>query len=349
MRWPRELLVVLALTPPFLGLVFEPDGMRHELGHQARSLLAIWMYVMTLGLGIQLVTDRAAAREPPILVGPAGAARHIGIVLTVVLVTTAALAFPLIWTCPGLDGRIASLAVRGAALSTIYVIVGRLYQGLLQTRQDAATAQARAERELADARYQALVARTQPHFLHNALGTAAGLIARDPDAAERILRDLGALFRDIVSSTERTTVRAADELETARRYLEIQRLRFAPRLSVEILDEPLAHDELVPPLVFLPFVENAVLHGLSHGGTTKVRVELALEPNHVRFVVEDDGPGLGRSAHAEGTGIGTSDVRARLTTLYGNEASVEVGAAAAAAGGVPRGVVVSLRIPREEP
>ena len=346
MRWPRELLAILALTPPILGLVFEPDGLRHELTHQMRSLLAIWIYVMSLGLGVQLVTDRVSAREPALLDGARGGARHVALVLGVVLLTTLLLAQPLIWTCPGLDGRIASLAVRGAVLSTIYVLLGRLYQGLLQTRVDAAASQARADQHLVQARYGALVARTQPHFLHNALATAAGLIPNDPIAAERILRDLGSLFRDIVQSTERTMVRAGDEIETTRRYLAIQRLRFASRLQVTLEDEPLAHEELVPPLVLLPFVENAVLHGLSRGQPIHVRVALRLEPDHVVLVVEDDGPGLGSSTHEGGAGVGTDDVRARLATLYGDRARVDVRPARDAKDSP--GVLVELHIPREE-
>ena len=345
-RWPRELLVGLAIAPPILGLVFEPDGMRHELVHQARSLLAIWIYAMCLGLAIQVMTDGIAARRPRVLEGRAGALRHVALVLALTVAVTGALAYPLVWTCPGLDGRIPTLLLRGVLLSTIYVLLGRLYQSFLETRDEAAASSARAERQLAEARYAALVSRTQPHFLHNALAAAAGLVPRDPVAAERILRDLGSLFREIVHGTEQSTVRALDEVETARRYLRVQELRFAPRLTVDVEIEPLAEGELVPPLVLLPFVENAVLHGLSDGAPTHVRVALDLETDSVLLTVADDGPGLGGSRHQDGARVGTSAVRARLATLYGTAASITTRPARPLS--ERPGLVVELRIPRED-
>lgn len=345
-RWPRELLVVLALAPPVLGLVFEPDGMRHELIHQARSLLAIWIYVMCIGVGIQLMTDRIVARWPHALDGTAGALRHVVATLLLVLATTAVLAYPLVVTCPGLEGRISTLLLRGVLLSTVYLLLGRLYRSLLDARDEMVATRTRAEGQLTEARYAALVSRTQPHFLHNALAAAAGLVPRDPEAAERILRDLGSLFREIVDGTEKRTIRAIDELETARRYLRVQELRFAPRLRVDVESEPLASDELVPPLLLLPFVENAVLHGLSDGEPIHVRVSLDLEPDHVLLIVSDDGPGLGASQHDQGTRIGTRDVRARLATLYGDDASVTT--RPARPGTRRPGLVVEVRIPRED-
>jgi signal transduction histidine kinase len=345
-RWPRELLVVLAFAPPVLGLVFEPDGMRHELTHQARSLLAIWIYSICLGLGLQVVTDLVTARWPSLLDGAVGALRHVALTLVTVAVLTGILARPLVWTCPGIDGRVDTLLLRGLLLSVVYLLAGRLYQSVLRAREDAITSRSRAEQQLAEARYAALMSRTQPHFLHNALTAAAGLVPHDPDAAERVLRDLGSLFREIVQGSDKRTIRAADELQTVERYLRIQQIRFAPRLEVEIVDETLAADELVPPLVLLPFVENAVLHGLSDGKPTCVRVALDLEPDHVLFTVTDDGPGIGGSRHEDGAHIGTADVRARLSTLYGDASSVVTRPASPSA--ERPGFVVEVRIPREE-
>jgi two-component sensor histidine kinase len=345
-RWPRELLAVLLMAPPILGLVFEPDGMRHELLHQARSLLAIWIYTLCLGLGLQVLTDALVSRWPRVLEGGWGALRHVAITVVMVVVLTGILERPLAWTCPGLDGRIDTLLLRGILLSVLYVLLGRLYQSFLRVREEGVASRARAAQQLAEARYAALMARTQPHFLHNALTAAAGLVPTDPAAAERILRDLGSLFREIVTGSDKRTIRAADELATVRRYLEIQELRFAPRLSVVIDDEALAADELVPPLVLLPFVENAVLHGLSDGGSTRVSVALALEADHVLFTVRDDGPGVGSSRHEDGAHIGTQDVRARLATLYGTDASVVT--RPAQPGAARPGFVVEVRIPRED-
>lgn len=345
-RWPRELFVVVAVIPPVLGLIFEPDGLRYDWLHQARSLLAIWVYTLVLGAAIHVGTNAISARWPRLLVGFWGAFVHVFLTLVLVSLVTLILIQPLVWTCPGIGHHEFTLWMRGMTLSAGFVLLGRLYQRFVSTQREAAVAQARSEQALSEARYQALVSRTQPHFLHNALTAAAGLVPSDPDAAERVLRDLGSLFREIVDGTTKPLLRARDEVETARRYLRVQEVRFAGRLTVRVDADVLAEDELVPSLILLPLVENAVLHGLSDGGTCHVHVTCALTREHVSFTVEDDGPGPLQSTHREGTGIGLHDVRARLLSLYGEHASLVTKERALNA---PRpGFFAEIRIPRED-
>lgn len=309
------------MIPPVLGLIFEPDGLRHDWLHQARSLLAIWVYTLSLGAAIHVCTNGISARWPRLLVGPRGAAIHVILTLLLVSLVTLVMIRPLVWTCPGIGHQEFTLWMRGMTLSACFVLLGRVYQQIVRGREEAAVAQVRSEQALSEARYQALVSRTQPHFLHNALTAAAGLVPSDPKAAERVLRDLGSLFREIVDGTTKPVLRVADEVETARRYLRVQEARFAGRLDTVVDEDPLAEDELVPSLILLPLVENAVLHGLSDGAACHVRVTCSLTTEHVRFTVEDDGPGH-RSTHREGTGIGLHDIRARLEALYGARASL---------------------------
>ncbi len=339
---PRILLLSLVVAPPFLLLLFEPDGLRHGLMHQARSIAAVFIYSLTIGGALHLMTERVEEQWSNALRGTLGLARHLALTALLVLVITSVLAWPLGQICPGLQGQGVPLLLRGLVLSAGYLVMGRAYARFVRQREEAAAGRAEAERLLVEARYAALVSRTQPHFLHNALAAAAGLVPNDPLAAERMLRDLGALFREVVHGTERAIVRAEEELETARRYLEIQAARFSPHLRVIVEPSTLAKDELVPALVLLPLVENAVLHGMRAGKTLTITVRLELERTHVRFVVRDDGPGPSASSH-RGAGVGLADIRERLYTLYGAEGSLELR-------GVDEGsgTIAELRIPREE-
>jgi len=345
-RWPRELFVVLLVMPPLLGLIFEPDALRHSWQHQLRSLAAIGIYTLILGASIQGLTDAINQRWPRLLRGALGALMHVALTCVMVTVTTLVVVRPLVWICSGIGGHEVALWVRGMLLSAVFVLLGRLYQGFVHAREESAVAKVRTEQALSEARYQALVSRTQPHFLHNALTAAAGLVPTDPDGAERVLRDLGSLFREIVVGTTKAQLRAGDELETALRYLRVQEVRFAERLRVEVNDDVLASEELVPSLILLPLVENAVLHGLSEGGQLHVRITLTLTAEDVVFVVEDDGPGALKSTHQGGTGVGLRDVRARLEALYGARASLVTRCADSSS--ARPGFVAELCIPRED-
>src|SRR3569832_698880 len=116
------------------------------------------------------------------------------------------------------------------------------------------------------ARLSQLQARIRPHFLFNTLNSAIALVHEDPARAEAILEDLSDLFRHaLMDSGESVTL--ADEIALARRYLDIEQVRFGERLQVEWSLDPQAGRARVPPLLLQPLVENAVKHGVEPSAT----------------------------------------------------------------------------------
>ncbi len=190
-----------------------------------------------------------------------------------------------------------------------------------------------ARKEALRAELKALQARTNPHFLFNSLNTVAGLIDDDPRAAEQMLERLADLFRYALNSAEVGWVRLGDELDAVRGYLEVESIRLGERLRFDIdLDGGLL-DELVPPLVLQPLVENAVQHAIAprrEGGRLWIRGER--RDSVSRLIVEDDGGGLAAPGDGNGTGSSLRELRERLGMLYGDGASLEL--ATGGAGGV---------------
>jgi len=106
----------------------------------------------------------------------------------------------------------------------------------------------------------ALRARVRPHFLFNTLNTGAALVHHRPNEAEELLLDLADLFRAALGGPREIPLE--EEFALIRRYLEIESLRFGPRLRVQWrLPEPMP-DLRVPSLSLQPLVENAIRHGI---------------------------------------------------------------------------------------
>lgn len=172
------------------------------------------------------------------------------------------------------------------------------------------------------ARLEALQARTNPHFLYNSLSSVANLIVEDPKRAETMLIELSRVFRHVLEGSRRRTVPLSTEIHVVRDYLSIEGIRLGARLRHDMAIDDDALAVLVPPLILLPLVENAVLHGVAprpEGGWVGVRVRL--RDNYMFLVVEDDGPGLGHSKHT-GTGSSWKDLRVRLRLLYGTRVKI---------------------------
>jgi two-component system, LytTR family, sensor kinase len=194
-----------------------------------------------------------------------------------------------------------------------------------QRRQRAA---AELQRTLAEARLEVLRSRMNPHFLFNTLNSISTLALKgDNEATVEMLARLSELLR--VSLDERCPheVSLARELELLDRYLAIQRVRFADRLTVcqRIGDDTV--DALVPSMILQPLAENAIRHGIdAHCGAGTVTIESERRNGALQLRVSDSGPGFPTDAASVGRlGLGLSNTRARLEQLYGADQQIVVG------------------------
>jgi two-component system sensor histidine kinase AlgZ len=182
-------------------------------------------------------------------------------------------------------------------------------------------AKARAPADTA-ARLAELQARIRPHFLFNTLNSAIALVREDPARAEIILEDLSDLFRHALMEPG-DAVTLADEITLARRYLEIEQVRFGERLRVEWSLDPAAGAARVPPLLLQPLVENAVKHGVEPSDAgAQVKVSTQRRGGTVVIKVTNTVPsGQGRPGH----GVAQGNVRDRLRLLHDVECEFQAG------------------------
>ena len=179
--------------------------------------------------------------------------------------------------------------------------------------------EAQAEANLAEARLRRLRRDLQPHFLFNTLNDVAALAARDGAAAAEAICQLADLL-ERSAEAERSHVRLSEELDFIRRYFELEKLRFGPKLQTRIeVDDPALLAASIPPLLLQPLVENSIVHGirkLDEGGMVTVRASRAGE--ELRFEVRDTGPGCDPATPFAQGHVGVTHTVARLDYLYGD-------------------------------
>lgn len=199
--------------------------------------------------------------------------------------------------------------------------------------RDAAVREALVRGELNTVRLNSLRAQLRPHFLFNALN-AATVLTRQGDATSsaNVLTSLAELLRYVLQGADADAgpthqgefVTLADEAAFVETYLAVERQRFPDRLTTTIDIPPDVACAVIPHLLLQPLVENAIRHGIGArlaAGTVLVRARRELDV--VIITVEDDGPGPATSATAT-RGIGLANSRARLTTLYGDDARLSI-------------------------
>lgn len=168
------------------------------------------------------------------------------------------------------------------------------------------------------ARLAQLQSSIRPHFLFNTLNTAIALVREEPAKAEMVLEDLSELFHHALIEHEDSST-LDQELTLARRYLEIEQVRFGDRLRIDWALDERAHVARLPPLILQPLVENAVKHGVEPSATgAHLRVSTELRGQMAIIKVANTMPaGQGRPGH----GMALANVRDRLKLLHDMEGS----------------------------
>lgn len=166
---------------------------------------------------------------------------------------------------------------------------------------------------------QSLKAQIQPHFLFNSLNTIYGLVRRKSDLAGDAVLTLSDLLRYTIRHSESTWVTLSDELEYVQQYLNLQRLRTDSPEKVNLmvnLQDKSADRINIPPLVFLPFIENAFKYG-----DGEIRAEIVTEGNALIFRCENP---VVSGNQVSGTGTGVQKTRKLLDLMYQDRYSLDL-------------------------
>ncbi len=265
--------------------------------------------------------------------------RRAGTAVSIASLLPAAAAASLLWagTVTWLSGRLPEdwaqdLASQGPLLfgfGVLCYLLSSAYHHLVL----AWLASRNAERREMDARLAAreaelrwLRAQLNPHFLLNSLHSISALAGSDPSGARRMCELLGGFLRASLELTDRATIFLSEELDLARDYLAIERVRFGGRLSFcETVGEDCL-DWRLPPLLLQPLVENAVKHGVAKTtGSADVRLEVLREGVGLKVII--DNAVDGENAKGGRGGSGLANVRQRLLATYGEAASLVTAAA----------------------
>ncbi|AEI51924.1 sensor histidine kinase [Runella slithyformis] len=186
-----------------------------------------------------------------------------------------------------------------------------------QQKLEAELRQAALQSELA-----ALKAQINPHFLYNTFNTISASVPPELEHTRELLAELADMFRYQLRATKTDFVTVREEVDFAKKYLDLEKARFGDRLRVDIHVAPDAADAKIPPMILQPLVENSVKHGIAsliEGG--EVRINVLQKNGALLFEISDTGVGMNHSlkgsSPAESEGIGLKNTQLRLEKMLG--------------------------------
>ncbi len=190
-------------------------------------------------------------------------------------------------------------------------VVRHLYH---YTKLKQATQQLRIEKQQAELNY--LKSQTNPHFLFNTLNNIYSL-ARDKNdlAPESILR-LSKILRYMLYEAGGEYIAIEQELKIISDYIALERLRYDESLRINFNYDVEDMKQALPPLLLIPFVENAFKHGVSETrGYPFVDIHLSVKQRQLLFVVKNSAEAFSEDRSSK-ENIGLSNLRRQLQLLY---------------------------------
>jgi two-component system, LytTR family, sensor kinase len=182
--------------------------------------------------------------------------------------------------------------------------------------------QERAEHEadlstmLRDAELNMLRSQIRPHFLFNSLNSVSALTLINPQAAQDMIIKLSEFMRHSLSLGAETMNSLNDELYHAGLYLDIEKVRFSDRMSIEKTIDKKCGEMMLPAMILQPLLENAVKHGVNTMLTSCV-IALKAECNLKFLEISISNNFDPDAVPRKGTGTGLSNVKKRLAAIYG--------------------------------
>lgn len=183
--------------------------------------------------------------------------------------------------------------------------------------------------QLAMLRYQ-----LNPHFLFNTLNSISTLVLlKQTEPANAMLSRLSSFLRYTLINQPTGRVTVAQEVETLKLYLDIERMRFEERLRPRFAIDPASEAAMLPSLLLQPLVENAIKYAVTpQESGAEITISTQLVGQNLRITVSDTGPGLQSKTtdnrlsgvkfdggEPVSTGVGLANIRDRLSQAYGEE------------------------------
>jgi sensor histidine kinase YesM len=222
-----------------------------------------------------------------------------------------------------------------------FILLEQQTDRLLRLESQASNAQ------LAMLRYQ-----LNPHFLFNTLNSISTLVLlKQTERANAMLSRLSSFLRYTLVNESTGMVTVAQEIETLKLYLEIEKMRFEERLRPHFHIDPTVMRAHLPSLLLQPLIENGIKYAVTpQEEGADISIELRREADRVFITVSDTGPGADSQYQvraAQSTGVGLANIRDRLAQAYGDNHRFET--QSEITGGFRVFIEIPYQIEAEEP
>ena len=155
-----------------------------------------------------------------------------------------------------------------------------------------------------------------PHFFFNTLNNIYSLIGIDGPTAQESVLKLSKLMRYLLYESENGETMISCEIDFMNNYIDLMKLRLSSKVELSVNFPKEFADFSIPPLLFIPFIENAFKHGITYRNWSFINISLKLENDQIIFSAENSVGKSSQTGDLQHSGIGLENVQKRLGLLF---------------------------------
>ncbi|MCW3807019.1 sensor histidine kinase [Plebeiibacterium marinum] len=161
-----------------------------------------------------------------------------------------------------------------------------------------------------------------PHFLFNTLNTIYGFAIQQSKYTPDIILKLSNLLDYILYQINKPVVNLKEEVLHIEEYIGLEKMRFSDTLRVQMNASNLSNKHKIPPMLLIPFVENAFKHGQMVDGFLSINIHIDIIGDQLAFTIKNSVKELHITEGHHGLGL--ENIKKRLQLYYPNRYKLEV-------------------------
>lgn len=163
-----------------------------------------------------------------------------------------------------------------------------------------------------------------PHFFFNTLNNIYSLIGINQEDSKKAVLQLSKMMRYLLYESEQGATKLSSEIEFMNNYIELMKLRVSEKIDLAVKFPDKYSDHNIPPLLFIPFIENAFKHGVTYRGKSFIEIELESDNDTVIFRCRNSIPDTVGEGKEKNAGIGLENIKRRLNLLFPDKHELKI-------------------------
>lgn len=199
-------------------------------------------------------------------------------------------------------------------ISVIHVVLGFIIKGFISWYADLKIKE-KLQGHTHKMELELIKSKLDPHFLFNTINNIDGMMIKDPEVASKYLDKLSTILRFMLYESKVEKIPILKEIEYIQKYIDLQKIRTVNPDFVNYTVNGTHIKHQIPPMLFIPFIENAFKHVAAKKSFHAIEINILIEKQKIIFKCNNNFNPIRKASNTEG-GVGNELIEKRLQLLY---------------------------------